>query len=219
MKKTSILVALLLCAALAGCGQSAPPQDSGTPQEPSGAVSALPAEESTEPSLPADESTAPTPAEGEQTATLYIGTKAGGFTEYPMAYEGELTPELLIQGIADLTGWDLTLAEPVVSGKGGMSVCLSNQSALFNGPPYPQKEEFFMYSAEQLAETILDSIQKTLQKGFVLEPGDPDTLDIWYYQEGGQPLELPNLSLSWPIDQPYQWAEAETKPSREKTAS
>ena len=30
--------------------------------------------------------------------TLYIGTKAGGFTEYPMTYEGELTPELLIQG-------------------------------------------------------------------------------------------------------------------------
>lgn len=219
MKKTAILVALLLCAALAGCTRPAPPQGSGTPQEPSGAVSAPPAEESTEPSLPADESTAPTPAEDEQTATLYIGTKAGGFTEYPMACEGELTPELLVQGIADLTGWDLTLAEPVISGKGGMSVCLSKQSSLFNGPPYPQKEEFFMYGAEQLAETILDSIQKTLQKGFVLEPGDPDTLDIWYYQEGGQPLELPNLSLSWPIDQPYQWADAETGSYREKKAS
>lgn len=143
--------------------------------------------------------------------TLYIGTKAGGFTEYPMTYEGELTPELLIQGIADLTGWNLTLAEPVTSGKGGMSVCLSNESALFTGPPDPQKDEFHVYDAEQLAEMILDSIQKTLQEGFTLEGGDPDALDIWYYMEGEQPLELPALGLFWPIDQPYQWEGAESK--------
>ena len=153
------------------------------------------------------ETTEPTPT-GENAATLYVGTKAAGFQEYELRYDGDLTAELLIQGIADLTGWDLTLAEPVISGKGGMSVCLSNASALFTGPPDPQKEEFHMYDAEQLAETILDSIQKTLQKGFVLEPGDPDTLDVWYYMEGEKPLELPDLGLSWPIDQPYQWADA-----------
>ena len=159
---------------------------------------------------PEDEPTEPTPPANEQTATLYIGTKAGGFTEYPMIYEGELTPEKLIQGIADLTGWDLTLAEEVISGKGGMSVCLSSESALFTGPPDPQKEEFHMYDVGQLAETILDSIQKTLQEGFTLEGSNPDALDIWYYMEGEQPLKLPALDLSWPIDQPYQWADAES---------
>ena len=66
-----------------------------------------------------------------------------------------------------------------------------------------------MYDVGQLAETILDSIQKTLQEGFTGEGGDPDALDIWYYMEGDQPLELPVLGLSWSIDQPYQWAEAE----------
>lgn len=208
----TVAAALLLCAALAGCGQPAPAQ-SGEPSRAPDAVSTPPAgEASQEPSdpvtaPPAQETDAPAPPAG-QTATLYIGTKASGFAEYPMAYEGELTAELLIQGIADLTGWNLTLAEPVVSGKGGMSVCLSSESALFAGPPDPQKDEFHMYSAEQLAETILDSIQKTLQKGFVLEPGDPDTLDIWYYMEGERPLEFPDLGMSWPIDQPYQWAGA-----------
>lgn len=211
MKKLAILFALTLCVALAGCNQPAPPQGGEPTQIPSGTVSTPPVEEPTQPAPPADEPTTPPPAEGEQTATLYIGTKANGFTEYPMTYEGELTPELLIQGIADLTGWDLTLAEPVVSGKGGMSVCLSSESALFTGPPDPQKEEFHMYDVGQLAETILDSIQKTLQKGFVLEPGDPDTLDIWYFMEGDKPLELPILGLSWPIDQPYQWAGAEAE--------
>lgn len=153
----------------------------------------------------------PTPPTDEQTATMYIGTKAGGFNEYPMAYEGELTPEKLIQGIADLTGWNLTLAENVVSGKSGMSVYLSSESSLFTGPPDPQREEFHMYDVGQLAETILDSIQKTLQESFTGEGGDPDALDIWYYMEGNQPLELPILGLSWPIDQPYQWAGAETE--------
>lgn len=198
MKRFTILFALALCMALAGCNQATSQGEEST-QEPTNTV--------TTPTV--DESADPTPTESEQMATLYIGTKAGGFTEYPMTYEGELTPELLIQGIADLSGWNLTLAEPVISGKGGMSVCLSNESSLFTGPPDPQKEEFHMYDAEQLAETILDSIQKTLQKGFVLEPGDPDTLGIWYYTEGTQPLELPNLGLSWPIDQPYQWAEGQ----------
>lgn len=147
------------------------------------------------------------PAAGEQSAVLYIGTAADGFTEYPMSYEGELTPELLIQGMEELTGWDLTLAEEVTTGKGGMSVCLSDECALFTGPPDPQKEEFHMFDVGQLARTILDSIQKTLQMGFTGAGGDPDALDIYYYMEGERPLEVPALGMSWPLDQPYQWPE------------
>lgn len=211
MKKLAILFALTLCVALAGCNQPAQPQGGEPTQIPSGTASTPSVEEPTEPASPAAGPTTQTPAEGEQTAALYIGTKANGFTEYPVTYEGELTPELLIQGIADLTSWNLTLAEPVISGKGGMSVCLSNESSLFTGPPDPQKEEFFMFGLDDLAETLLDSIQKTLQKGFVLEPGDPDSLDIWYFMEGDKPLELPGLGLSWPIDQPYQWEGAESE--------
>mgnify|MGYP001168279435 FL=1 len=122
-----------------------------------------------------------------------------------MTYEGTLTPEILIAGIADLTGWDMTLAENVTTGKGGMSVCFADSSALFNGPPDPQNEEFFMFSAEQLAQTILDSTQKTLQMGFTGEGGDPDALDIYYYMEGEKPLELPDIGREWPLDQPYAW--------------
>lgn len=216
MKKWTVLLAVMLCAALAGCNQSAssPSDTPSESQEMPGAVSAEPTQEPSEepaetPEEPSTELTLP-PEDG-QTATLYIGTRAEGFREYPMAYTGELRAEALIQGIADLTGWDLTLADEVTSGKGGMGVCLSGESSLFTGPPDPQKEEFHMYSAEQLAETILDSIQKTLQRNFVLEPGDPDLLDIWFYREGTKPLELPDLGLSWPIDQPYQWTGAQSE--------
>ena len=84
MKKIAFLFALTLCVVLAGCHPPAPPQGGEPAQEPSGTVSTSPAEEPTEPAPPADEPTTPAPAEGEQTATLYIGTKAEGFTEYPM---------------------------------------------------------------------------------------------------------------------------------------
>lgn len=211
MKKITIIMALLLCAALTGCGPSRPadtppaaPEETPAASEetPSGTETGAPSGETPETELPGE-----TPEKGG-TATLYIGTKSRGFTEYPLAYEGELTAETLIQGIADLTGWDLTLAEPVTSGKGGMSVCLAGTSALFQGPPEPQKEEFFMFGLDDLAETLLDSIQKTLQEGFTLPQGDPDNLDIWYCMEGGGALSLPGLGLSRPIDQPYQWADA-----------
>lgn len=200
MKANRKISNLLLCACaaallLAGCGGTEQPDASQPPAPPTGS-----------PALSTPEPAPTEPPSQGQTATLYVGTKAAGFTEYPLEYEGELTPEILIQGIADLTGWDLTLAEEVISGKGGMSVCLADTSSLFVGPPDPQKDEFHMFDGVQLAETILDSIQKTLQEGFTLEGGDPDALDIWYYMEGEQPLELPNIDRSWPIDQPYQWA-------------
>lgn len=194
----------MMASLLAGCS----PKEPTVSQTPSSTSNDSPTTPSaTTPAEPEQSVQAPEETLDEgQTATLYVGTKATGFAEYPLTYEGELTPEILIQGIADLTGWDLTLAEAVTSGKGGMSVCLANTSSLFAGPPDPQKDEFHMYDAEQLAETILDSIQKTLQEGFTLEGGDPDTLDIWYYMEGEQPLELPDIGRFWPIDQPYQWA-------------
>lgn len=182
MKKWRILLTMILCLTIAGCAR--PSASSGG--EPAAA------------------------AGNERTATLYIGTKAEGFAEYPMTYEGDLTPELLIGGIADLTGWNLTLAEEVTSGKGGIGVCLSSESSLYVGPPETQKEAFHMYDASQLAQTILDSIQKTLQEGFTLEFGNPDALDIWFYAEGTQPLTLPNLGLTWPIDQTYQWTGAKS---------
>lgn len=194
MKKIAILFALALAAALMGCNQATPSQGAESTPDISKSIPVAEETDGTE-----------VPAVG-QVAMVYIGTKEGGFTDYPIVYDGELTPEKMIQGIADLTGWNLTLAESVASGKGGMSVCLSDESALFTGPPDPQREQFFVYDAEQLSEMVLDSIQKTLQMGFTGEGGDPDALDIWYCMENGQPLEIPALGISWAADQPYQWS-------------
>ena len=85
MKELAILFALTLCVALAGCNQPAPPPG-GEPSSP---------QEIPEVDVILTEPEESTPLTDEQTATLYIGTKAGGFNEYPMTYEGELTPDAL----------------------------------------------------------------------------------------------------------------------------
>ena len=124
--------------------------------------------------------------------------------EYECEASDNLTPEFLISTIASLTGWNLDLADQVTVGKGGMTVSFAKTSSLFVGPPEEQSEEFFVYDAEQLAATILDSIQYTLQHNFVdAELGDPSSLDIYYCMEGDQPLELTNIGKIIPMDQPY----------------
>ena len=136
-------------------------------------------------------------------ATLYIGYD-GSFQEYPFETTEAITPEALVKGIADLTGWDLTLADAITSGKGGMTVCFSSQCSLFTGPPEQQKEEFHMFDTYQLAATILGSIQRTLQC-YAIDPtlGDPSNLDIYYCMEGNQPLTISEINVTIPLETPY----------------
>ncbi len=137
-------------------------------------------------------------------ATLFIGME-GDFAEYPLTYSGELTPEKLIAGIAELTGWNLDLSDGVTDGKGGMTVCFAEESSLFVGPPEPQREEFFVYSAEQLDATILDSVQKTLQENFVDRIlGDPAALPIYFCGPDGGALTLPQIGIVLPLGEPYR---------------
>ena len=136
-------------------------------------------------------------------ATLYIGTE-GNFKEYTVEIDS-LSPENLLKAMSELTDWNLDLAADITTGKGGMSVCLSNNSALFMGPPDPQKDEFHMFDTETLCHTILDSIKKTLQENFVYEGGNPDSIDIYFYMEGEKPLTLENLGMSWSLEEPYSW--------------
>ena len=172
---------------LAGCASQKAPQSSG-PSSPA----------SVQPENPVTE--APSPETEPTQIYLYIGTASGGFRTYPAEIEGEVTAESLIEEISRLTGWDLTLADQVTSGKGGMTVSFSPSCAIFTGPPEPQKDEFFVYDNVSLAQMILDTVQQTLQQNFVLEPGDPSSLDIWFSVED-QPIEIENLLV--PMDKPW----------------
>lgn len=137
------------------------------------------------------------------TANIYIGAEEN-FKEYPCEFDKTPTPDQLIAAIAEKTGWNLTLADVLTTGKGGITVSFSKESALFTGPPEPQKEEFYMYDAVQLDKTILDSIQKTLQNNLTDSTlGDPSKFNVFYSMEGDKALELPNVGVTIPLEQSY----------------
>lgn len=138
-------------------------------------------------------------ADVRQDLMLYITLGGEDFQTYP--YNGEGTPAGLIQGIADLTGWNLTLADEIYSGKGGISVAFSTESSIFTGPPENQADEFHVFDSEQMTYAILDSVQKTLQN--YASSVNPDSVDIWYSMGDGQPLTIDSLGVTLPIDQPY----------------
>ena len=141
----------------------------------------------------------------EKQIYICIGSYSGGFKEFPLSIEGdEFTPEKLVSEIADLTGWNLDLADKVFSGKGGMAICFSKACSLLTGPPVNQKEEFFVFDNYGLAQLILDSIQESLRRNFVETPGNAENLDIWYSIED-TPIEIEGTLIS--MEKP--WAEQE----------
>lgn len=209
----SLLCSFCLAASLCACAgpdeaavSSAPPA-----QETSSAI--VPEEESTAEQASQEPSSAQSTAaaspessssEAEvKTATLYVGM-SGEFKEYPVEYDGELTPVFLISQLSELTGWNLDLSDEVTSGKGGMTVSFAETSALVVGPPDPQTPDFFVYDSRQLVLTILDSVQHTLQYNFVdPELGDPSTLDI-YFTLDGEAIVIPDTGETIDPYAPYQ---------------
>ena len=125
-----------------------------------------------------------------------------GFLE--LDEQGLVPAEAMIAGMAELTGWNLDLADEITSGPGGMTVSFADTCSIFTGPPDPQKEEFHVYDAGELAATILDSIQHTLQYNFVdPEKGEPSSLDIYYCDAAGESITIPGLDVTIPMDTPY----------------
>lgn len=204
MKKRFVL-ALILVFSLVGCGNSQPTEiveedllldEALMEEEPGDYVAENPAPELIE--IPE------TAYANAPLATLYITTNGTNYTEYPMSYSGDLTAEYLISEMAFITGWNLDLADEVTSGAGGMTVSFADTSSLFVGPPEPQKDNFFCYDTYQLVESILNSIQYTLQQNFVdSELGDPETLDIYFCSEGDVDVYIPQIDVTVSMYEPY----------------
>lgn len=181
-------------------GPSGSADVSGSQPDPAGSVDAS----GSQPDPTGSENLSGSQPGETQTATLYIGMD-GQFSEYPVETSGEITPTLLVEEIARLTGWNLDLDDEVISGKGGMTVTFADTCALFVGPPDPQKDEFHVFSADELDRKILDSVKKTLQNWAVVPGlGDPDSVDIYFSAPGGGDLVLESIGVTIPCTEPYQ---------------
>lgn len=177
------LILLLLILALVGCG-------------------ARPAQQPAQEADTVREVRVIRPQFEQKEATLYIGM-AGQYGTHSFSYQGELTPDQLIAAISALTGWDLRLDGPVLRDRTGITVTFAADCALFTGPPEPQKEDFFVYSAEELCAIALDSVCHTLQWNAVnpkLE--DPKSVSVYFRTANGD-LALENIGFIQPEAVPY----------------
>lgn len=136
-------------------------------------------------------------------AVIYIGSGTE-YKESLVLTDEEITPEMLIEKMSEITGWNLDLADDVTTGKGGMTVCFAKTSSIFTGPPEEQNEDYFVYDKEQLCQEIFDSVKHTLQYNFVdPELGEPEELDVYFCTENGEPITIDDLSVTIPADEPY----------------
>ena len=194
----AVSAALAVCMLFAGCGKDTPPETTTAP-ETTAVAETTAAPETTE-AAPATEATEA--AADSETVNVYIGTVDSGFTAYPVELNGPLSPEALIAGMEDLTGWNLSLAEPVTTGKGGMTVIFAEDCALISGPPAVQKEDFHVFDVDSLVVTVLDSVQETLRRNYVGEEGDPAALDIYFSINNGD-IDIPNTDIHYSQYEPW----------------
>lgn len=186
----TLLLAGLLALSPAACGDGGSGRSAGSASSGQNSASQSSASNSESP--------------GQTGLTLRVGMD-GKFTDYPWEYTGELNdvgvvpPAEAIAALGELTGWDLSLGDQVTDGKGGMTVTFGANCVLFTGPPENQNEEFHVYSADQLAATVLDSIRQTLETNY----GGAGGLDVYFCGPDGGDLVLDNIGVTISRLEPY----------------
>lgn len=143
-------------------------------------------------------------AQAESTATLYADFSYGDVEaenlveQYELNYDGELTADLLTEGLSDLTGLDFDI-DSFAETDDGLSVDWAAESTLLSGlDDREQVEGFFFYDVDSLSWFMMDSLLRTLKENLGVE-------NIYYTMDGGEDLHLPALGYAqtFPADIPY----------------
>ena len=135
---------------------------------------------------------------------LYISLGDEKFTRY--SYSGKDNPAALIDGIENLTGWNLSLADEVTTGKGGITVSFEKTSSLFTGKTESNKD-FSVTERKDLIFAILDSVKETIQMW--ANESNPDSVDVYFSASNDTPIFFEDLGVTLPIEKPYSHSELE----------
>ncbi|MDO5521955.1 MAG: hypothetical protein Q4G58_15780 [bacterium] len=127
----------------------------------------------------------------KKSATLYVDFSYGSENPTPqqkqtynMDYSGELTPQMLCDGLSKLTGLDFTAK--VTKEKKGIWVEWEEKSSLITGlDDRTLKKEFTFSDEDSMRWFMMDSLWQTLIENF--------GLDIYYTQTNGETLVLKGL--------------------------
>ncbi|MEA4926012.1 MAG: hypothetical protein VB084_11950 [Syntrophomonadaceae bacterium] len=191
MKKSTLLIALILTLSLvsAGCSDgSSQNMAASTPQsEPGSSV----AERVSESSALAE----------TKTAKLWPGTVNDSLLSFfetrPWEYTGGLTVETLAEGLSQTTGLNYFVTAKKV--EDGISVDWANDSTLVaNLADREQKKEFHFYDADSMRWFMMDSLLLTINDNLAPE-------NVYYTMNGGKDLVFEALDpiSEFPADLPY----------------
>lgn len=129
----------------------------------------------------------PTPVISSESAQneafVYVG-RGEDYKSYKVSYSGDMTADMLILKLSEVTGWNLTLSEPVISGKSGMTIDFSKLSSVYTGRAPGAKDEFEIDDKDDLIYTVLDSVAYTLRRNFVLQETEDTLFEVTYSVEG-----------------------------------
>lgn len=135
--------------------------------------------------------------------SYYIYVSANGTDYQRLPYEAEqVTPESLIEAIAQKTGWNLKLAQNVISEKDGMTVVFDSEASLFDVNYTSENEQFASASREDFVAAVLGSVQKTLK--YFASPEAPETVNIYFTANDGEALVVEDI-IELPKDLPYSY--------------
>ncbi len=150
---------------------------------------------------------------------LSLGTK-DNMKEYDYIYESAnpnstaLTwdarnpdADTLLAIIAELTGWNLTLSQPVSVSPGSFTISFSKDSSIYTGAVDSSKTDFAITDRKQLVTTILDSIVANMNRAY------NESLTIYFTAADGSDITVPEGNITIPASEPY--AEAKTEPTTE----
>lgn len=133
----------------------------------------------------------------EYNTTIYTGTE-DNFEEFNLDIDksGSSTYQAsqILEAIGDILGYRL-IANDITDGKGGMTIDFNSNSAPFNTNDSYIGNEQYTTTNDNLAFTIFDSIEKTLQEYF------GQNLDVWFSLDSGS-ITINDVTI--PITEPYQ---------------
>lgn len=193
LKNIAIYAAMTLTAfSLAGCGGSGSTEPSATPAD----------------TTTIQETTAP------PLLVLSIGTK-DNLKSYDYYYEHSIPgsealswnaanpdADMLIAILADHTGWNLTLAEPVYVSPGSFFISFAEESSIYTGAA-SANADFAISDQKELVTTILDSIVANMNSAYTGQ------LSIYFTAADGGDIIVPGTDMVISSSEAYSAPEGE----------
>lgn len=105
--------------------------------------------------------------------------------------------DMLIAIIEEVTGWNLTLAEPVSVSPGSFTIYFSEESSIYTGTVDSSKADFAITDRKQLTTTILDTIVANMNAAY------NESLTIYFASADGDDIVVPGTDMTISSAEPY----------------